>query len=150
MRPRPPSSSPIPRTTRCVSANNNAPRNTSHDIGGGGDENDVYFSFPRVILGPMTRCELRKAAKEEEEGEKSMAAAAGGRRRREVKFIVRRPSQFGTMTTHTHSRARAGGRRLCGRYLCNLLTWVGHYSSHRFGRALGWVTQSLVLRLGFE
>ena len=108
------------------------PRNTSHDIIE--EENDAYFSFPRVILGPMTRCELRKAAKEE--GEKSLAAAGGRRRRREVKFIVRRPSQFGTMTTHTHSRARAGGRRLCGRYLCNLLTWVGH-SSHRFGRALG-------------
>ena len=45
----------------------------------------------------MTRCELRKAAKEDEEEEE--------KKRREVKFIVRRPSQFGTMTTHTHSPA---------------------------------------------
>ena len=51
------------------------PRNTSHDIIE--EENDAYFSFPRVILGPMTtRCELRKAAKEEKK--RTAAAAATG------------------------------------------------------------------------
>ena len=41
-------------------------------------QNDVYFSFPRVILGPMTRCELRKAAKEEERKSPTTTAAATG------------------------------------------------------------------------
>ena len=53
------------------------PRNTSHDIIE--EENDAYFSFPRVILGPMTRCELRKAAKEEERKSPTTTAAGGGR-----------------------------------------------------------------------
>ena len=56
----------------------------------------------------MTRCELRKAAKEEEEEEEKKVrppSPPSPPGRREVKFIVRRPSQFGTMTTHTHSPA---------------------------------------------